>query len=241
MAFKEGDFVKIEYSAWRIADNSLVFTTDEKKAQDAGIFEKDARYGPQFIVIGKGMLIKSLEDAIKGMSPNEVKKLELEPKDAFGERSQELIRVMSISDFRKKEIEPYPGLRVDIDGISATVKSVNSGRVLVDANHPLAGKKVRYEIKVTSQVTAKEEKVGAFAEMYALKPSKIEIEGGNATLVFGSEIKKDANFLVNKSQVVNSILAYMDDISKVTTKEEYERGKEAKDEKAVNEEKKQEE
>lgn len=237
MAFKDGDFVKIEYSAWRMADDSLVYTTDEKKAQEAGIFDKETRYGPQLIVIGKGMIIKSLEDAIRGMGLNETKKLELEPKDAFGERSQELVRVMSIADFRKKEIEPYPGLRIDIDGVSATVKSVNSGRVLVDANHPLAGERVRYEIKIVSQVSSKEDKVKDFAEMYRLIPTKVEIDGSTATLVFGNEIKKDANFLVNKSQVVSSILAYMEDVDKVIAKEEYEREKgkieeEKKDEKS---------
>ncbi len=225
MAFKDGDFVKVEYSAWRMVDGSLVYTTDEKKAQDADIFDKDTRYGPQLVVIGKGMLIKSLEDAIRGMGLNETKTLELEPRDAFGERSQELVRVISIADFRKRDIEPYPGLRIDIDGLSATVKSVNSGRVLVDANHPLAGEKVRYEIKVVSQLSSEEDKVRSFAEMYKLAPAKIEIEGKTATLVFGTEIKKDANFLVNKSQAVSSILAYMEEIEKVVAKEEYEREK----------------
>ena len=83
-----------------------------------------------------------------GMSVGEEKKAELEPKDAFGERNPELARVMHLSDFRKRDMDPYPGMQVDIDGTVATVKSINSGRVLVDANHPLAGERMIYEVKL---------------------------------------------------------------------------------------------
>ncbi len=226
MAFKDGDFVKVEYSAWRVADGALVYTTDEKKAKEAGIFDKETRYGPQLVVLGKGMIVSGLENAIKGMNLNEKKTIELEPKDAFGERSIDLVRVMSIADFRKRDIEPYPGLRVDIDGLSAVVKSITSGRVLVDANHPLAGEKVKYEITVVGQPTSKEDKAMGLAEMYNIKPTKIEVNGGTIRFIFGNEIKKDdAKFLVSKLELVNSLLRYMDDIEKVVAEEEYEREK----------------
>jgi FKBP-type peptidyl-prolyl cis-trans isomerase 2 len=225
MSFKDGDFVKVEYSAWRTADNSLVFTTDKKKAEESGIYNKDVKYGPQLIVLGKKSVIKGLEEVLKGMSLNETKKIEIEPKDAFGERSSDLVRVIPIADFRKRDINPYPGMQLDIDGATAIVKSVTSGRVLVDLNHPLAGEKLVYEIKVDSLISDIKEKVNAIADSYSLKPDSVSVNNAVATAVFGPNTKKDADYFVNKTAFVNTVLSYLDSISKVEVKEEFEREK----------------
>ena len=139
MVFNDGDFVKVEYNAWRVADNMLVYTTSKKVAEENKVFDEEMHYVPQLIVIGKGTTVKGVENAVKTMNVNETKKVELQPKDAFGEKSAELVKVLPIADFKKRDIEPYPGMQLDIDGSVATIKSVNSGRVVVDANHPLAG------------------------------------------------------------------------------------------------------
>ena len=221
MTFKEGDFVKVEYTARHAADNSVVYTTDESIAKKSNIFEEERKYGPQLMVIGKRKLIKGLDDAIKDMNLNQEMKLELEPKDAFGERNPDLVRVMSLSDFKKRDIEPYPGMRLDIDGGVATVKSVNSGRVVVDGNHPLAGEKLIYEIKVVSKVDGAKEKVEALADEASLKPSEIKVDGSTATVLFGSDIEKNADYLVNKASFAESVLRDIDEVSKLQLNEEY--------------------
>ena len=223
MTFGKGDFVKIEYNLWRVADEKLVRTTDKKLAQENGLFSESARYEPQLIVIEKDSALKALWDAVKGMDVGQSKKIELEPKDAFGERNQDLVRVMPIADFRKKEIEPEPGMQIDIDGVIATVKSVNSGRVMVDANNPLAGEKIRYEIKVVGKVTEGEEKVRGIALSYGLEPDKTEVKEGVATLVFGPKTKINAEYFVNKSYTIAAVLEYMDDVKRVSVQEEYSR------------------
>ena len=221
MAFKEGDFVKVEYTAKHAADNSVVYTTDESIAKKNNIFEEERRYGPQLMVIGKRKLIKGLDDAIKDMNLNQERKLELEPKDAFGERNPDLVRVMSLSDFKKRDIDPYPGMRLDIDGGVATVKSVNSGRVVVDANHPLAGEKLIYEIRVVSKIDGTKEKIEALAEEASLKPSEVRVDGSTATILFGAEIEKNSDYLINKAGFAESVLRDMDEISKLHVNEEY--------------------
>ena len=223
MTFGKGDFIKIEYNLWRIADEKLVRTTDKKLAQDNDIFSESARYEPQLIVIEKDSALKALWDAVKAMDVGQSKKIELEPKDAFGERNTDLVRVMPIADFRKKDIEPEPGMQIDIEGVIATVKSVNSGRVMVDANNPLAGEKIRYEIKVVGKVTKDDEKIRSVALSYGLVPEKTEVREGIATLVFGPETKINAGYFVNKSYTIAAILEYMDAVKKVIVQEEYSR------------------
>src|SRR5690242_17908272 len=99
MSFKDGDFVKIEYTAWRAADNHVVYTTDEKSAKENGVYYENNKYGPQLVVVGKSNIIKGLADELKKMEMNVQKKVEIEPINAFGERDSQLVRVMPNSDF----------------------------------------------------------------------------------------------------------------------------------------------
>jgi len=225
LVFNDGDFVKVDYSAWRIADSKLVYTSMKKVAEGNEIYDENIRYVPQLVIIGKKSAIKGFEDAIKGMSVNETKKVEIAPKDAFGERHPELIKVLPISDFLKRDIAPYPGMQLDLDGAVATIKSVNSGRVIVDANHPLAGEKLMYEIRLIEKVEKEDDKIRAIADTYSLTPDSVAVSAGNAKVVFGEKTAKDKAYLVNKNDFVGAVLAFMSSISKVTVEEDYVREK----------------
>ncbi|MDE1828343.1 MAG: peptidylprolyl isomerase [Candidatus Micrarchaeota archaeon] len=230
MSLKDGDFVKIEYTAWRAADKQIVYTTDEKKAKESGVYYENSKYGPQLVVIGKSGIIKGLYETLKGMNVSELKKVELEPTQTFGERDNNLVRVMPIADFRARNMEPYPGMQLDLDGVIATVKSVNSGRVMVDANHPLAGEKLIYEVKVVSKVEKEEDKVKELADSFSLRPKAIKIEGKNVMVEIGAEVEKNSDYFVNKSTFVNNLLRDMEGVEKVEVREEYTREKKDKKE-----------
>ena len=221
MSFNDGDFVKVEYTARRASDNSIVYTTVEKTAKDENIFNEEARYGPQLIVLGKDNAIKGVESAVKGMNAGENKKATVEPKDAFGERDEGLVNVMHLSDFRARDLNPVPGLQVNIDGTIATVKSVNSGRVVVDMNHPLAGEKLVYDIKVLEKIDAEDAKVKALAEHYSVKPDSVSVAAGVVKVAFGEKVEKNADYLVNKSAFADAVLKYMEKVSKIVFEEEY--------------------
>lgn len=225
MVFNDGDFVKVEYNAWRMADNKLVYTTSKKMAEENKTLDENMRYEPQLIVIGKHSTIKGVENAIRSMSINETKKVELQPSDAFGEKSAELVKVLPLVDFKKRDIDPYPGMQLDIDGSIATIKSVNSGRVVVDANHPLAGERMLYEIKVVEKLEKDEDKLKAVAEMYSLAPNSVSITGTSARVAFGEKVKKDRDYLINKSDFLNSAMGFMDKLEKITVEEDYVRQK----------------
>ncbi len=225
MVFNDGDFVKVEYNAWRVADNMLVYTTSKKVAEENKVFDEEMHYVPQLIVIGKGTTVKGVENAVKTMNVNETKKVELQPKDAFGEKSAELVKVLPIADFKKRDIEPYPGMQLDIDGSVATIKSVNSGRVVVDANHPLAGEKLLYEIKVVEKLEKDDDKIKAVAGMFSLVPDSISVTGADAKVVFGEKVKKDRDYLIGKSDFLNAAMSFMDKLEKISVEEDYVRAK----------------
>jgi hypothetical protein len=145
---------------------------------------------------------------------------------------------MPLSDFRARDINPYPGMRIRLENTSATVKSVNSGRVVIDANHPYAGRDISYEIKIVKEIKDDKEKVMALGKSYDAVPTSVAIDGKAVTLTYGTKVNKNANYLVAKANLIASILALMKNIDKVDVKEEYERPAEKEGEQAKDEESK---
>ena len=221
MAFKDGDFLEIEYSAWNTVDNSLLASTDEKRAKDAGIYNSNVRYGPMLVVLGANAIVKGLERELKGMSIGEEKSFTLRPEDAFGKRREELVRVMPMSEFRTHDINPQPGMRVNIDNVVATVRSVSSGRVVIDANHPDAGKEIKYTTKVVRELIDNIDKAKALANTYDLRPTNTILKDGVLELFFDSNVKKNADYFVNKAGALAAIFTYLKDIKKANVHEEY--------------------
>lgn len=223
MAFKDGDFVEIEYSVLDAASSSVIETTDEKRARDAGIYHEHGRYGKRLVVLGFNRVIPGLDRELRSMAVSQEKKFTFKPEDAFGPRNDEYVRVMRLSDMRDRGIDPQPGMRVDLDGIAATVRSVNSGRVVVDANHPFAGREIVYEVKVVGNPVTDDEKVKALGSEYGVQPSGMRLANGSLTLDYDDKVKKDERYFVDKSGLVNSVFETMKGVSAITVEEHYRR------------------
>ncbi len=228
MAFNEKDFLEIEYDAWDKENGTLISTTSEQHAKDAGIYNKDARYGPSLVILGTHSIIKGLDRELRGMEMNSSKKFVFAPEDAFGARQEDLVRVMPLSEFRARNINPYPGMHVDLEDANAIVKSVNSGRVVVDLNHDFAGHSIEYEVKVVHRLDKPEEKIASLGRTYAAEPTKVEISGGAAVLEYGSKVSKNIDYFIGRANVIAASFSYIDGISKVQVKEEYEKAMEEK-------------
>ncbi|HUC39179.1 MAG TPA: peptidylprolyl isomerase [Candidatus Acidoferrum sp.] len=223
MAFKDGDFLEVDYSAWDAATNELIATTDEKLAKGADLYHKDHSYGPVLVILGSNSVIKGLDRELRNLNVNDLKKFTFKPEDAFGNRTEELVRVMPISDFRARDIKPYPGMQIELENMNAVVKSVNSGRVVVDANHPYAGRDITYEVRIVKSLSSPNEKIEALGKTYRAKPSSVSVSGKAITLVYDSKVKKNADYFVGRSSFVASILSLMKDFDKIEVKEDYDR------------------
>jgi FKBP-type peptidyl-prolyl cis-trans isomerase 2 len=151
----------------RDAGTRKVFeTTEQKIAAENGFDTKKRKFSPSIVVLGKNQLFPLLEQAVSAMKLGEEKIIMLEPKDAFGERKKELIKVVPLKQFLDHKIRPFPGLIIDADGTPARVQSVSGGRVRIDFNSDLAGKKVEYALKVIKEYKTDSEKAEAFVEKY---------------------------------------------------------------------------
>ncbi|HJY78708.1 MAG TPA: peptidylprolyl isomerase [Burkholderiales bacterium] len=105
---------------------------------------------------GYGGLLDALERSIEGKGPGEKVRVQLEPEQAFGEYDAELLRV--------EEAERYGeglevGMEIEEDERLYTVTDVAAGKVVLDANHPLAGIALRFSCEVISVRAARPEEI----------------------------------------------------------------------------------
>lgn len=145
---KKGDFVELDYIGRIKGSNQIFDLTDESIAKENGLYNSNMKYGPRIACIGEGDLIKGLDNYLIDKETGKNYNIEISKKEAFGDRDNKMMRVVSSSIFLKERINPFPGLQVNIDGMLGTIRSISGGRVIVDFNHPLAGKDLVYELKI---------------------------------------------------------------------------------------------
>jgi peptidylprolyl isomerase len=109
--------------------------------------------GPSTYVQGGGQMFGALEQAMEGMKPGEKKSVTLKPEDAFGPRDETALQVVPKSSFPQPDsiqVGQVLGGMNQGRRVSATVKEVKADEVVLDLNHPLAGKSVTFEVEVIS-------------------------------------------------------------------------------------------
>lgn len=184
MAIKKGDFIEIEYVGRLKVNNTIFDLTDEKLAKENNLYNEDMDYGPIIICVGQKNVINGLDKALEGKDINKEYNIELKPEESFGKKDAKLIKIVSNSVFKKQKINVFPGLKVNMDGSIATIRNVSGGRIVVDFNHPLAGREIVYKVKINRIVSDDKEKVESILKQLGIKKDKIELKEG--------EVKVDA-------------------------------------------------
>jgi len=188
MTLKEKQFVEIDFTGI-VKDTGEIFdTTDPKKAKSIG--SENAK--PLKICIGEGMLPKKFDESLVGKETGKDYSIELSPKDAFGERRGDLVKMIPLRIFTEKNIMPYKGLMLDLDGMIVRIASVSGGRVITDFNNPLAGKNIIYDFKIIKVIEDKAELAKAFIESFLkIDSSKLNVtlDGAKAVVEFDSDEK----------------------------------------------------
>lgn len=222
---RKGDFIRIDYTG-KIKETGEVFdTTKERVAKDSEMFKEGEKYGPVPVIVGEKKAIEGVDDALKEMEVGEKEKLEVPPEKAFGKRKSKLIKLVPLSHFRDQNINPAPGMPITMDQLRGRILSVNSGRVRVDFNHPLAGKKLSYEIEIKEKIEGEEEKIKAICEYYTKECSKIKTNKKEVELEMKEkEVKKET-----KEKITNDIIKHLK-FKKVKFSEVFEGEKEDKEE-----------
>ena len=226
MAFNEGDFVLIEYDLWVKDTGSLIDTTSEEKAKKAGIYDPRERYGPRLVIVGEGRLIRGLEEVIRELDVGKEVEVEIPPEKAFGKRDPSKIKVYPRTEFLKHGIVPEPNKVVEIDGKPAIIRSVTGGRVIVDFNHPLAGRTVKARIKAVKKLESVDEKVKHLI-LRRLPPTignqdvnvEYDAQSKTAKVIFNEKILNVNDAEIVKRIVVEEIKRYILEVDKVVFEE----------------------
>lgn len=159
---KKNDFIELEFSG--SSSGEIFDTTNKKDAEKMGIDPKNIK--PMTISVGNQMILEGLDEDLEGKETGKEYSITVQPEKAFGKRNPSLIKTYGLSHFRKQNINPYPGMALQLDNTVAKVLSVNGGRVTMDFNNPLAGKEVEYKYKVNKIISEAEEKVNALQDFF---------------------------------------------------------------------------
>ena len=134
---KQNDTVRVHYTG--TLENGEVFDSSRERK-------------PLEFTLGQGQLIPGFENGVIDMKINETKTVQIRAADAYGEHRAELIQEIPKNQL-PPEIKPEVGLGLvsrTPDGceMPLTVTEVRDESIMVDANHPLAGKDLTFEIEL---------------------------------------------------------------------------------------------
>ncbi len=144
-----------------VADNCVVKIDYTLKNNQGQVLDSSSEKAPLAYIHGKGNLISGLEKELSGMKVGDRTEVVLQPSEAYGERSEELV-----TSVPRTELAQIPELKEGIQlqaqtaqGVQVlTVAEIKEDTVTLDANHPLAGEVLNFDVKVVDvrEATAEE-------------------------------------------------------------------------------------
>ncbi len=122
------------------------------RLQDGTVFDSTLGGPAMEFTIGDGQVMQAFEQAILGMRPGETKTVRLAPEDCYGLRQAELVVAVPRSKL-PADVELQVGQRVNVAAegqaeIAARIVDIDHSQITLDANHPMAGETLTYEIAV---------------------------------------------------------------------------------------------
>jgi peptidylprolyl isomerase len=135
---KNGDTVKVHYTG---------------RFDDGTVFDSSAKGGgPLEFTIGEAHVISGFEEAVTGMVAGDSKTVSIAPDEAYGPHHGELVFKVEPGDL-PPNIDPEVGQQLQFqrpDGqvVALTVTDVSDATVTLDANHPLAGKELIFDLEL---------------------------------------------------------------------------------------------
>jgi FKBP-type peptidyl-prolyl cis-trans isomerase 2 len=132
-----GDTVKVHYVG---------------KLSDGEVFDQSKQEEPISFEIGKGQLIQGFEQAVVGMAAGDTKTEQVPYDFAYGERRDDLVLELE-KDKIPEHLNPQVGDQLEIkqdegNNIPVVVKNITEEGMTIDANHPLAGQDLTFELEL---------------------------------------------------------------------------------------------
>jgi peptidylprolyl isomerase len=134
---KSGDKIKVHYHGTLNSGE----TFDSSKDRE-----------PLEFTVGEGQVIKGFDEGVKGMKVGDKKKIEISVGDAYGDRNKEMLIEFPKSQF-PPEMKPEEGMQLMMNNgagqsFPVVVAEVKEDSVILDANHPLAGQDLTFDLEL---------------------------------------------------------------------------------------------
>jgi peptidylprolyl isomerase len=134
---KQGDTVKVHYTG---------------KLEDGTVFDSSVNREPLEFSIGTGSLIPGFEKAVIGMAPGESKTERIEAEQAYGQHREDMVLVVDRQQM-PEDMQVGVGQQLQIrqqtgQTIPVIVTDVSDAQITLDANHPLAGENLTFDIQL---------------------------------------------------------------------------------------------
>ena len=137
MPVKKGDKIKVEYTG---------------TFEDGTVFDASEKHGkPLEFEAGAGTVVPGFDNAVIGMEEGEEKEVTIQPEDAYGHPNPEMVKKVPRDQLPKEELKQGMMLIMNLPNgmqFPAKISEVGDSEVTLDLNHPLAGKVLKFKIKV---------------------------------------------------------------------------------------------
>lgn len=121
------------------------FATDETGA----VVDSNMELEPLEYLHGHGNILQNLEEALEGLQIAEEKKVILSSEEAYGEFNPELVFEVTRDHFPEGADQLQPGTLVQSsDGMELLVTDIDDNKIVLDGNHPLAGRTLHYNVTI---------------------------------------------------------------------------------------------
>jgi len=135
-----------------VENNKFVMLHYTGSFDDGEVFDSSIGGQPLEFQVGAGMVIPGLDKAVVGMKIDEEKEIKIEPAEAYGEYDESRKNSYPLADI-KQNFEPEVGMTIGIQmengmQMPAQIAEITDTEVLIDMNHPLAGKTLNFKIQV---------------------------------------------------------------------------------------------
>jgi len=210
MVLKKNDFVEIEFTG-KTFDGDVFDSNIKEVLEKLNPNYNKEQAKPFSFALRQGMFLKGVEDYI--LEKGEVGKnykIELSPENAFGFRQSQFVQLIPMKIFIQQKINPSPGVVFNFDGRIGKVLSVSGGRVMVDFNHPLAGKKLIYEINILRKIDDQTEKTKSFIDFLFKRELIFEIKNDDLFVKVENQMKQFIELFKDKFKEVLNLNLHVD-------------------------------
>ncbi|MFT6300713.1 MAG: FKBP-type peptidyl-prolyl cis-trans isomerase SlyD [Saprospiraceae bacterium] len=144
-----------------ISKNSAVYFQYSLSDETGDIIDASSENEPMAYLQGHNSIIPGLEKEMEGKKSGDVMVVTVEPKEAYGERKEEMVQQIPRESFKAEDIKI--GMRFEATtpngAVSVVVADLTDETVTVDGNHPLAGKKLTFDVRISDVREATKEEL----------------------------------------------------------------------------------